>query len=66
MSSTTAADRFVTAEPNGMPSVSDVHESADGTGLEVGGWFATTHEDSDDEAFQQVVRESATTHPEHG
>jgi HK97 family phage prohead protease len=45
------ASRFVTAEPYGMPSVAEVHESADGTGLEVSGWFATWDTDSEDEAF---------------
>jgi hypothetical protein len=39
------------AEPFGMPSVAEVHESVDGSGLEVSGWFATWHEDSESEAF---------------
>src|ERR1700730_1199584 len=45
------ASRPVAAEPFGMPSVAEVHESVDGTGLEVSGWFATFHEDSESEAF---------------
>jgi HK97 family phage prohead protease len=46
-----ARRRVVTVDPFATPSVSEVHESADGTGLEVSGWFATFHMDSENEAF---------------
>ncbi len=43
--------RFITAESYGMPSVKDVHKSADGSGLRVEDWAATWDEDSENESF---------------
>jgi HK97 family phage prohead protease len=40
-----------TADPFATPSVAEVHESVDGSGLEVSGWFSTNDQDSEDEAF---------------
>jgi len=48
------SSRFMGATPSalsGMPTVHEVASSADGTGLELSGYFATWDVDSDDEAF---------------
>lgn len=43
--------RFSTAAPNEIPSVAEVQPSADGTGLQVSGMFATWDPDSEGESF---------------
>jgi HK97 family phage prohead protease len=42
---------IVAAAPGQVPSVKEVHQSVDGTGLEMTGYFATWDEDSMNEAF---------------
>jgi HK97 family phage prohead protease len=42
---------YVPVTPYEIPSVTEVHESTDGTGLEISGLFATWHEDSANESF---------------
>jgi HK97 family phage prohead protease len=37
--------------PGELPTIEEVPASADGSGLELSGWFATWHEDSSGEAF---------------
>jgi len=43
--------RFGTLVPGSIPSVAEVPASADGTGVEPQGLFATFHDDSAEEAF---------------
>jgi HK97 family phage prohead protease len=51
--------RFAITSPGEVPSVSEVHPSVDGTGLEVSGWFATWAKDSDGEAFLPTAFDTA-------
>jgi len=47
------------AEPGELPNVTELHPSADGTGLEISGYFSTWDADSENEAFHPQAFTSA-------